>query len=169
MSDDNIRIDHRRRFLLAGVPLTAAALLSGTRAAAQTTQITATAGPGRRMLGGLEVSALGLGVQNMHRTFHTVVPDRADMIALIRSAYDQGVTFFDCAEVYGPFECERILGEAMAPFRDDVQVTTKFGFNVDPETGVWDFSVSGRPAQIRRAVEGSLRRLGTDRVELLYQ
>lgn len=121
------------------------------------------------MLGQLEVSELGLGVQNMHRTFHSIVPDRNDMIALIRTAYDEGVTFFDCAEVYGPFECERILGEAMAPFRDDIQVTTKFGFNVDPDTGAWDFTVNSRPEHIRRAVEGSLRRLGTDRVDLLYQ
>ncbi|MEM7500132.1 MAG: aldo/keto reductase [Pseudomonadota bacterium] len=177
MTDTGARIDRRRRSLLAGMPLAAAVVaLSHTPATAQIADqtgagaaATTTAAPGRRMLGALEVSALGLGVQNMHRTFHTVVPDRDDMIALIRAAYDQGVTFFDCAEVYGPFECERILGEAMAPFRDDVQVTTKFGFNVDPETGEWDFTVNSRPAQIRRAVEGSLRRLGTDRIDLLYQ
>ncbi|MEM7529660.1 MAG: aldo/keto reductase [Pseudomonadota bacterium] len=170
MSNDQTRIDRRRRSLFAGVPLTAtAAILGGTQAEAQTAERTASPVPGRRMLGGLEVSALGLGVQNMHRTFHTVVPGRDDMIALVRSAYDQGVTFFDCAEVYGPFECERILGEAMAPFRNEVQIATKFGFDVDPETGVWDFGVTSRPEHIRRAVEGSLRRLGTDRVELLYQ
>ncbi|MEO1723525.1 MAG: aldo/keto reductase [Pseudomonadota bacterium] len=169
---DNTAINPLRRSLLAGFPLTAAAVaLGATPAAAQTTQggPDRSLAPGRRMLGSLEVSELGLGVQNMHRTFHTVVPDRHDMIALIRAAYEQGVTFFDCAEVYGPFACERILGEAIAPFRDDVEVTTKFGFNVDPETGVWDFTVNSRPEQIRRAVEGSLRRLGTDRVELLYQ
>lgn len=174
MTDTPTNIDQRRRSLLTGVPLAAAAVALGdATAAAQTAAATgnqaAQAAPGRRMLGGLEVSALGLGVQNMHRTFHTVVPDRDEMIALIRAAYDQGVTFFDCAELYGPFECERILGEAMAPFRDDVQITTKFGFNVDPETGEWDFTVNSRPEQIRRAVEGSLRRLGTDRIELLYQ
>ncbi|MEM7530121.1 MAG: aldo/keto reductase [Pseudomonadota bacterium] len=125
--------------------------------------------PGRRMLGGLQTSELGLGVQNMHRTFHTIVPNRDDMIDLIRSAYDQGVTFFDCAEVYGPFLCEEILGEAMQPFRDDVQITTKFGFSVDPQTGEWDFTVTSRPDRIRAAVEGSLRRLNTDRIDLLYQ
>ncbi|MEM9431421.1 MAG: aldo/keto reductase [Pseudomonadota bacterium] len=168
MSADKTDINHSRRALLAGIPAAAVAAvaLGTTRAAGQTSAPT---GPGRRMLGSLEVSDLGLGVQNMHRTFHTLVPDRDDMIALIRSAYEQGVTFFDCAELYGPFECERILGEAMAPFRNDVQVTTKFGFNVDPVTGEWDFGVNSRPEQIRRAVEGSLQRLGTDRIELLYQ
>ena len=154
-------INHNRRAFLAGIPAAAATVaLGASQAMAQTTPGVAT---GRRLLGNLEVSALGLGVQNMHRTFHTIVPDRDEMIALIRSAYEQGVTFFDCAEVYGPFECERILGEAMAPFRDDVQITTKFGFGVDPETGEWDFTVTSQPERIRRAVEGSLRRLRTDR------
>lgn len=160
-------INYNRRAFLAGIPAVAAtAALGATQANAQTTPRVAN---GRRMLGSLEVSELGLGVQNMHRTFHTIVPDRDEMISLIRAAYEQGVTFFDCAEVYGPFECERILGEAMAPFRNDVQVTTKFGFGVDPETGVWDFTVTSQPERIRRAVEGSLRRLGTDRIDLLYQ
>ena len=160
-------INHNRRAFLAGIPAAAATVaLGASQAMAQTTPGVAT---GRRLLGNLEVSALGLGVQNMHRTFHTIVPDRDEMIALIRSAYEQGVTFFDCAEVYGPFECERILGEAMAPFRDDVQITTKFGFGVDPETGEWDFTVTSQPERIRRAVEVSLRRLRTDRIDLLYQ
>ncbi|MEM7487621.1 MAG: aldo/keto reductase [Pseudomonadota bacterium] len=166
MSDDH-QIDPVRRSLLAGAALsTAAAALGARPARAQTAGATA---PGRRMLGGLEVSELGLGVQNMHRTFHTIVPNRGDMIALIRTAFDEGVTFFDCAEVYGPFACEEILGEAMAPFRDRAQITTKFGFNVDPETGEWDFGINSRPEHVRRAVEGSLRRLGTDRIDLLYQ
>ena len=157
-----------RRSLLTGTATAAAALAVGaSRAAAQGT---ATAPPaGRRMLGSLEVSEIGLGVQNMHRTFHTIVPDRDEMISLIRSAFDEGVTFFDCAEVYGPFECERILGEAAEPIRDEIQITTKFGFGVDPDTGEWDFSVNSRPESIRRAVEGSLQRLRTDRIDLLYQ
>ncbi|WP_299589104.1 aldo/keto reductase [uncultured Tateyamaria sp.] len=160
-------INHNRRAFLAGIPAAAATVaLGASQVAAQTPRPVAS---GRRLLGNLEVSELGLGVQNMHRTFHTVVPDRDEMIRLIRSAYEQGVTFFDCAEVYGPFTCERILGEAMAPFRNDVQVTTKFGFGVDPETGVWDFTVTSQPERIRRAVEGSLKRLGTDRIDLLYQ
>lgn len=167
MTDTSTPINSRRRAILASVPAAiAAATFGGTQVAAQTTTPSA---PGRRMLGNLEVSELGLGVQNMHRTFHTIVPRRDEMIALIRSAYDQGAKFFDFAELYDPFECGRIFAEAMFPFRDNAQITTKFGFNVDPDTGEWDFGVNSRPAQIRRAVEGSLRRLGTDRIDLLYQ
>ncbi len=171
MSDDHQEIDPIRRTILTGAAVTASAVALGvTRASAQTSQTgDAAPAPGRRMLGGLEVSELGLGVQNMHRTFHTIVPERADMITLIRTAFDEGVTFFDCAEVYGPFECERILGEAIADFRDEIQITTKFGFDVDPETGAWGGGVISDPARIRLAVDGSLQRLGTDRVDLLYQ
>lgn len=165
--DENL--NPQRRAFLAGIPATAAAIALGGAATVAQAQSAASLAAGRRMLGNLEVSELGLGVQNMSRTFHTVVPNRADMVDLIRSAYDQGVTFFDTAEVYGPFEDERILGEAMAPFREDVQVVTKFGFNVNPATGEWDFTVNSRPDHIRRAVEGSLQRLGTDRIDLLYQ
>lgn len=171
MSDDHNEIDPIRRTILTGAAVTASAVALGvTRVSAQPSQAgDAAPAPGRRMLGGLEVSELGLGVQNMHRTFHTIVPERADMIALIRTAFDEGITFFDCAEVYGPFECERILGEAMAGFRHEIQITTKFGFDVDPETGEFSGGVTSDPARIRRAVEGSLQRLGTDRVDLLYQ
>ena len=167
--DDQHAIDPTRRTLLTGTAAAAAAAavtLGAGRAAAQSAS--PVPAPGRRMLGGLEVSEIGMGVQNQHRTFHTLVPDRDDMIALIRTAFDEGVTFFDCAEVYGPFECERILGEAIAPFRDAVQITTKFGFDIDPDTGAISGVISD-PAHIRTAVDGSLRRLGTDRVELLYQ
>ena len=172
MSEDHNEIDETRRNLLTGTAVAATAVTLGVvPALAQSTAGSAApaAVSGRRMLGDLDVSAIGLGVQNMHRTFHSVIPDRGDMIDLIRSAYDQGVTFFDCAEVYGPFLCEEILGEAMAPFRDQVQVVTKFGFDVDPETGEWAGGVVSSPARIRAAVEGSLRRLRTDRVDLLYQ
>lgn len=170
MTDDKDRVDPLRRGLLAGSAMAAAVIALGTgRAAAQSSGERAVSASGRRLLGGLEVSSIGLGVQNMHRTFHTIVPERADMIALIRAAYDEGVTFFDCAEVYGPHACERILGEAMAPFRDAIQVTTKFGFDVDLETGAFSGGLNSRPEHIRRAVEGSLGRLGTDRVDLLYQ
>lgn len=171
MSEDHNTFDPLRRTLLTGAAVTAsAAALGVSRTSAQTSPASAAApAPGRRMLGNLEVSELGLGVQNMHRTFHTIVPERADMITLIRTAFDGGVTFFDCAEVYGPHECERILGEAIADFRDEIQITTKFGFDVDLETGAWGGGVISDPARIRQAVDGSLRRLGTDRVELLYQ
>ena len=82
---------------------------------------------GRRRLGKLEVSAVGLGVQNMHRRYETTVPYRPEMISIIRAAYDRGITFFDCAEAYGPFENERILGEAIEQFRNKVRITSKFG------------------------------------------
>ncbi len=165
---DNPQIDPVRRSLLAGAALSTAAVALGAGTAKAQTEQRAASAPGRRTLGGLEVSELGLGVQNMHRTFHTIIPDRSDMIALIRTAFDEGITFFDCAEVYGPYECERILGEAMAPFRDQAQITTKFGFDIDPDTGAF-LGVTSDPARIRAAVEGSLQRLGTDRIDLLYQ
>jgi len=85
--------------------------------------------PERRRLGTLEVSSIGLGVQNMSRKYETTVPYRPEMINIIRAAYDRGVAFFDTAEAYGPFECERILGESIAPFRNKVVITSKFGWN----------------------------------------
>jgi aryl-alcohol dehydrogenase-like predicted oxidoreductase len=125
---------------------------------------------GRRKLGALEVSSIGLGVQNMHRKYETTIPNRPEMLNIIRVAYEQGVTFFDTAEAYGPHECERILGEAIAPFRDKVVITSKFGFDIDLQTG--ERRPGGRisrPARVKQAVEGSLRRLRTDRIDLLYQ
>jgi aryl-alcohol dehydrogenase-like predicted oxidoreductase len=83
----------------------------------------------------LEVSSVGLGVQNMSRTYQTTVPSRPEMINSIQTAFDRGVTFFDAAEAYGPHEVERILGEAVAPFRDKVAITSKSGWNIDLETG----------------------------------
>ncbi len=121
------------------------------------------------MLGALEVSEIGLGVQNNARTFHTTVPNRAAQLQIIRTAHEHGVTFFDCAEAYGPHECERILGEAVAGFRDEVEIVMKFGFNIDLDTGEWLPGLNSRPEHVKRAVEGSLRRLNTDRIDLLYQ
>ena len=123
----------------------------------------------RRKLGALEVSSLGLGVQNMHRTYQTTVPYRPEMIHIIRTAHERGVTFFDCAEAYGPFENERILGEAIAPFRDEVVITSKFGWNIDPDSGQRGPGLNSRPEQVKRAIEGSLKRLRTDRIDLIYQ
>lgn len=124
----------------------------------------------RRKLGTLDVSAIGLGVQNMSRTYQTTIPLRSEMIRIIRSAYDQGVTLFDTAEAYGPFETEKILGEAVAAFRNKIVIETKFGWNIDPQTGQWKQpALNSQPEQIRRAVEGMLRRLRTDRIDLLYQ
>lgn len=125
--------------------------------------------PDKRKLGKLEVSSIGMGVQNMHRQYNTLVPYRPEMIAILRAAYDQGITFFDCAEAYGPHENERILGEAIQSFRDKVVITSKFGWNIDLETGRRLPGLNSKPAHIKLAVEGSLKRLRTDRIDLLYQ
>ena len=110
-----------------------------------------------------------MGFQNVARRYETTVPYRPAMVALARAAFDQGVTFFDTAEAYGPHEAERILGEALAPFRDQVVIASKFGFDIDFETGERRPGRNSRPEHIRQAVEGMLRRLRTDRIDLLYQ
>ncbi|SFP17043.1 Predicted oxidoreductase [Cohaesibacter marisflavi] len=161
-----------RRSILAAAGGLALAPLAGalvTKAHAQTTNEQQTTVKGRRMLGSLEVSAIGMGVQNMHRAYPTTIPNRSEMLNIIRTAYDQGVTFFDTAEVYGPHECERILGEAISSFRDQVVITSKFGFDVDFETGERRGGRNSKPDHIKLAVEGMLKRLKTDRIDLLYQ
>jgi len=97
------------------------------------------------------------------------IEDRADMIRLLRRAVDLGIDFFDTAEVYGPWTNEEMVGEAFAGLRDRVQIATKFGWNIDQATGEHLGGVNSRPEQIRRAVEGSLKRLGTDHIDLCYQ
>jgi aryl-alcohol dehydrogenase-like predicted oxidoreductase len=161
----------RRNFLTLGVGLTAAALLPSAQAAAQAPTGVASAAPqpGRRRFGSLEVSSVGLGVQNMSRTYQTTVPHRPEMIDIIRAAFDRGVTFYDAAEAYGPHEVERILGEGVAPFRNKVVIATKFGWNIDQETGERRPGLNSRPEHIKRVVEGMLKRLRTDRIDLLYQ
>lgn len=139
---------------------------TGTR---NNTKSAASSSIGRRRLGKLEVSAVGLGVQNMHRRYETTVPYRPEMISIIRAAYDRGITFFDCAEAYGPFENERILGEAIEPFRNKVRITSKFGWNIDQQTGRRLPGLNSKPDHIKQVVEGSLKRLRTDRIDLLYQ
>jgi aryl-alcohol dehydrogenase-like predicted oxidoreductase len=124
---------------------------------------------GRRKLGSLEVSSVGIGVQNMCRTYQTTIPTRVEMHGIIRTAHERGVTFYDAAEAYGPHEVERILGEGIAPFRDEVVITSKFGWNIDLETGKRMPGLNSRPEHIKLAVEGMLKRLRTDRVDLLYQ
>ena len=162
-----------RRSLLQGASALAATSVLGTMTTQAHAQENGTPVAGaleRRMLGPLEVTSIGLGVQNMSRKYDTTTPYRPEMIALIRAAYNQGVRFFDTAEAYGPFECERILGEAIQPFRDEVVITSKFGWNIDPETGeMGDSPLNSRPEHITAAVEGSLKRLRTDRIDLLYQ
>lgn len=123
----------------------------------------------KRKLGKLEVSSIGMGVQNMHRQYTTLVPYRPEMIKILQAAYDQGITFFDCAEAYGPHENERILGEAIQSFRDKVVITSKFGWNIDLVTGERRPGLNSKPAHIKLAVEGMLKRLRTDRIDLLYQ
>ena len=116
---------------------------------------------------GLEVSALALGC--MGYGIAKEIPDRAEMIALIRSAVERGVDLFDTAEVYGPFTNEEMVGEALLPVRNQVKIATKFGWDINPTTGVNSGSVNSRPDQIRRAVDGMLKRLRTDYIDLLYQ
>lgn len=160
----------RRSFLLAAGALSATPLIGaarGDRKAAPPKATTSTLG--RRKLGSLEVSSVGLGVQNMSRTYQTTVPLRAEMHRIIRAAFESGVTFFDAAEAYGPQEVERILGEGVAPFRDQVVIASKFGWNIDLETGARHPGQNSRPEHIKRAVEGMLKRLRTDRIDLLYQ
>jgi aryl-alcohol dehydrogenase-like predicted oxidoreductase len=164
----------RRGFIGAAGSLAAAQLLIGTNSAgsAQTTGFGGYAEAhvsGRRKLGPLEVSSVGLGVQNMSRTYQTTVPTRPEMLNVIRTAFDRGLTFYDAAEAYGPHEVERILGEGIAPFRNQVVITSKFGWNIDQETGERRPGLNSRPDHIRRVVEGMLKRLRTDRIDLLYQ
>jgi aryl-alcohol dehydrogenase-like predicted oxidoreductase len=120
----------------------------------------------KRTLGsaGLEVSALGLGCMGISQSFGPS-PDRATMVDFLRAAVEHGVTFFDTAEVYGPYHNEEVVGEALAPLRDQVVIATKFGFSLDEG----DRKLDSRPEHIREALEGSLRRLRTDHVDLLYQ
>lgn len=126
--------------------------------------------PGRRKLGkSLDVSAIGLGVQNMSRTYQTTIPNRKDMHNIIQKAFDNGVTLFDTAEAYGPFECEKILGEATSSFRNKIVIETKYGWNIDQETGKRLPGLNGKPEHIKIVVEGMLKRLKTDRIDLLYQ
>src|SRR6476661_1294082 len=115
---------------------------------------------------GLQVSALGLGCMGMSQSFGPR-PPREDMITFLRAAVDRGVTLFDTAEVYGPFDNEELVGEALEPVRDNVVIATKFGFAFD-ENGQ-QTGVTSRPEGIRSAVDGSLRRLRTDAIDLLYQ
>jgi aryl-alcohol dehydrogenase-like predicted oxidoreductase len=118
-------------------------------------------------IGGPTVSAIGFGCMGMSQSYGPNPGDRQQMIALLRTAVGRGVTFFDTAEVYGPFVNEELVGEALAPVRDQVIIATKFGFAFDEQgrqTGL-----SSRPEDIKRAVDGSLRRLGVDTIDLLYQ
>jgi aryl-alcohol dehydrogenase-like predicted oxidoreductase len=179
--EHGLTMPDRRKFLVTGAGVAAASLLTRIPAVAQaqpgpTAAATTGTGspqqglrPGRRKLGALEVSSVGLGVQNMSRTYQTTIPTRPEMFNIIRTAFDHGVTFFDAAEAYGPHEVERILGEGVAPFRDKVVITSKFGWNIDQKAGQRLPGLNSRPEHVRVVVEGMLKRLRTDRIDLLYQ
>ncbi|MCC7155030.1 MAG: aldo/keto reductase [Bryobacterales bacterium] len=123
----------------------------------------------KRTLGidGLEVSALGLGCMGMSFGYGPA-GEKNEMIAVIRAAFERGITFFDTAEVYGPFTNEELLGEALGPFRDDVVIATKFGFKLDLTTGK-HAGLDSRPAHIKAVADASLKRLRTDVIDLFYQ
>ena len=124
----------------------------------------------KRTLGtdGLEVSAIGLGCMSMTGGYSDR-PDRQEMISLIRTAVDRGVTFFDTAEVYGPFVNEELVGEALARSSDQVVIATKFGFHFDPDERKPSGRVNSRPDHIKQVAEGSLQRLGVEAIDLYYQ
>ncbi|GLR92123.1 aldo/keto reductase [Bradyrhizobium iriomotense] len=123
----------------------------------------------KRILGksGLEVSAIGFGCMGLNFGYGYAL-GKEDAVNLIRAAHDRGVTFFDTAEIYGPFTNEELVGEALAPVRDKVVIATKFGFAIDPATGKQS-GLNSRPERIRQVAEGSLKRLKTDRIDLFYQ
>jgi len=120
-----------------------------------------------RNLGNLQVSAIGFGCMGISFSYGKPLP-KDEGVNLIRAAVERGVTFFDTAEVYGPFTNEDVVGEALRPFRNEVVIATKFGFDIDFETGE-NRGVCSRPGRIRQAVEGSLKRLGVETIDLLYQ
>jgi aryl-alcohol dehydrogenase-like predicted oxidoreductase len=122
----------------------------------------------RKLGNRLEVSSLGLGCMSMSASYGPPA-DKQDMIKLIRAAHDRGVTLFDTAEAYGPFVNEELVGEALAPIRDKVVIATKFGFDIDLETGARSGGTNSRPEHIKAVTAACLRRLRTDRIDLLYQ
>lgn len=169
----------RRNFLIAGAGLALAATTLGRSGAVMakpagqdTPNAPSEAVPVQketlttRKLGSLEVSSMGLGCLPMVGYYGGGPRDRKAMVSLIRAAFEQGITFFDTAEVYGPHLSEEFVGEALAPVRDRVVIATKFGFGVEEGKPT---SLNSHPDHIRRAVEGSLKRLKTDHIDLLYQ
>jgi aryl-alcohol dehydrogenase-like predicted oxidoreductase len=125
----------------------------------------------KRKLGNsnLEVSALGLGCMGMSHSYSPPFPDKQEMISLLRTAVDRGITFFDTAEAYGPFTNEELVGEALSPIRDQVVIATKFGFNVNQDGSPGGQGLNSRPERIRQVAEASLKRLKTDSIDLFYQ
>lgn len=158
-------------FAAAGAALPIGAASLATPAVAQTSQRRDAVGNGsqaytigKRKLGGLEVSELGFGCMSNSPGHYGPGVDRATSIRVIRDAYERGITFFDTAEVYGPYVNEELVAEALGPVRNHVAIATKFGFKIDGTNGL-----DSRPERIRRVVEESLKRLKTDRIDLYYQ
>ncbi len=118
--------------------------------------------------GGLEVSALGFGCMGMSQSYGPA-GDRRDLIALLRTAVERGVTFFDTAEVYGPFNNEELVGEALSPLRDQVAIATKFGFKLKPNGEPGFAGLDSRPERIKQVADASLKRLRIDAIDLFYQ
>ena len=122
----------------------------------------------KRILGhDLEVSAIGLGCMGMSQSYGP--GDRQEMISQIRTAVDRGVTFFDTAEIYGPYANEELVGEALAPYKGQVVIATKFGWDIDPVERKPRGRVTSRPDLIKHVIDGSLHRLGVDAIDLYYQ
>lgn len=122
----------------------------------------------KRRLGNLEVSALGLGCMGMSASYGRI-PDKNEMISLLRAALERGITFFDTAEVYGPFTNEELVGEALSPVRSEVVIATKFGFKLDPSGQRTWLGTDSRPEHIKEVADASLKRLRTDYIDLFYQ
>src|SRR5437867_2103368 len=125
----------------------------------------------KRKLGNrnFEVSAIGLGCIGMSKGYYSTPGDRQEMIALLRAAVDRGVTFFDTAEVYGPYANEELVGEALQPLRGRVAIATKFAYELKPDGSPGWVRLNSQPEHIKKAVEGSLKRLRVDVIDLLYQ
>lgn len=173
---EGIRKPGRRDFMATGLGLAAVSLMTQLGACASTG---ATAGTSNkrvaskqlptRKLGALEVSAIGLGCMSMNGGQYNAPKDKREMIPVIHAAIERGVTFFDTAEVYGPFINEELVGEALAPYRDKVVIASKFGFDIEYATGRRTGGVNSRPEHIKAVVDASLKRLRTDHIDLLYQ
>lgn len=163
------RLD-RREFIMAGLAVAAMAMFPRIAFTAPATQPMVSA---RRKLGTLEVSALGLGCMVMSGIYgpsrNKQPKDKREMIRLIHAAVDRGVTYFDTAEVYGPFVNEELVGEALAPFKGKVVIGTKFGWDIDSATGRRMGGLNSRPEHIRMVAEASLKRLKVDAIDLFYQ
>lgn len=163
---------NRRGFLAAGAAVAATAAVAGLPGIARGQPASDRVGTPaaselpKRRLGSLEVSALGFGCMDFVWAYGDRL-SKEESVRVIREAYDRGVTFFDTAEIYGPFTSEEYVGEALAPVRDRVVIASKFGFNVTPEGQIQ--GLTSRPEHIKRVTEESLRRLKTDRIDLWYQ